>query len=186
VRENILYARPNAGEQALREASRLAHCDEFIDRLPQGMDTVVGERGVKLSGGQRQRLAIARALLADPRILILDEATSALDSESEAAVQQGLAALMQGRTTFVIAHRLSTVRRATQILVLDGGRIVERGTHDELMTMGGRYRAMIRQQQLIEADRLADGCDPEIPDSAESTDATPPASPERVGRILKP
>jgi len=125
LRENILYARPAATEEEVREAARLAYCDEFIVTLPKGFETIIGERGVKLSGGQRQRVAIARALLADPRLLILDEATSALDSESEAAIQAGLLQLMKGRTTFVIAHRLSTIRHADQILVLDHGRLIE-------------------------------------------------------------
>src|SRR5574340_124232 len=137
----------------IREAARLAHCDEFIERFADGYDTVVGERGVRLSGGQRQRVAIARAILADPRILILDEATSSLDSESEAFIQQGLAWLMDGRTTFVIAHRLSTIRRADQILVLEEGRVVERGSHQALYaTAGGRYREMYDRQHGLQAD----------------------------------
>ncbi len=150
IKENLLYIRPDATETALREAIRLAHCDEFVDRFPDGMDTVIGERGVKLSGGQRQRLAIARALLANPRILILDEATSALDSESEARIQEGLATLMRGRTSFVIAHRLSTIRKATTILVLEDGRIVERGTHAELLARKGRYSEMYSLQHGVE------------------------------------
>jgi len=150
IKENLLYIRPDATEAALREAIRLAHCDEFVDRFPDGMDTVIGERGVKLSGGQRQRLAIARALLANPRILILDEATSALDSESEARIQEGLATLLRGRTSFVIAHRLSTIRKATTILVLEDGRIVERGTHAELLARKGRYSEMYSLQHGVE------------------------------------
>ncbi|MBI5711619.1 MAG: ABC transporter ATP-binding protein [Candidatus Eisenbacteria bacterium] len=130
VAENIAFSRPHATPEEIRAVSRIAHCDEFVERFPQGYDTVVGERGIKLSGGQRQRIAIARAILADPRILILDEATSSLDSESEAMIQDGLRALRRGRTTFVIAHRLSTIRSADQILVLEGGEIVERGTHE--------------------------------------------------------
>src|SRR5690606_3905426 len=133
VLENISYSRPDATLDEVREVARIAHCAEFVEAFPDGYDTVIGERGVKLSGGQRQRLAIARAILADPRILILDEATSSLDSESEAKIQDALRALRRGRTTFVIAHRLSTITSADQILVLDGGRLVERGTHRELL-----------------------------------------------------
>jgi subfamily B ATP-binding cassette protein MsbA len=122
--------------------------------MEKGLDTVIGERGVKLSGGQRQRVAIARAILADPRILILDEATSSLDTESEALIQEGLSALMQGRTTFVIAHRLSTIRSADQILVLEQGEIVERGTHQELLATGGRYFDLYTRQAGLEANRF--------------------------------
>src|SRR5207237_1037579 len=129
IAENIAFARPHATRDEIEEAARIAHCDEFVRRFEHGYDTVVGERGVKLSGGERQRVSIARAILADPRILILDEATSSLDSESEAAIQDGLRTLRRGRTTFVIAHRLSTIRSADQILVMEGGEIVERGTH---------------------------------------------------------
>jgi ABC-type multidrug transport system fused ATPase/permease subunit len=123
-----------------------------VTRLPQGYDTIVGERGVKLSGGERQRVAIARACVADPRIVILDEATSSLDSESEAAIQEGLAELMKGRTTFVIAHRLSTIRRADTILVLEGGQIIERGRHEELLALGGRYHALYTRQYNLESN----------------------------------
>ena len=154
VAENIGFSRPQATMEEIREVARIAHCEEFISGFPDGYETVVGERGVKLSGGQRQRIAIARAILADPRILILDEATSSLDSESEAQIQDGLRALRQGRTTFVIAHRLSTIRSADQILVLDGGQIVERGTHEELMNLNGRYRQLHDKQYRIEQDRF--------------------------------
>src|SRR5207248_5643528 len=134
--------------------SRIAHCDEFIEGFEQQYDTIVGERGVRLSGGQRQRVAIARAILADPRVLILDEATSSLDSESEALIQDGLKSLRQGRTTFVIAHRLSTIRSADQSLVLEHGDIVERGTHDELLELNGRYRQLYDKQYKFETDRF--------------------------------
>ena len=136
--------------EQVREAARIAHCDEFVDRFEKGYDTIVGERGVKLSGGQRQRVAIARAILANPRILILDEATSSLDSESEAQIQEALGALRQGRTTFVIAHRLSTIYSADQILVLEDGEIVESGSHEDLLAKGGRYRELHDRQYRIE------------------------------------
>ena len=154
VAENIRFARPEATRDEIEEVARIANADEFIRGFPEGYDTVVGERGIKLSGGQRQRIAIARAILADPRILILDEATSALDSESEALIQEGLRRLRQGRTAFVIAHRLSTIRSADQILVLEAGEIVERGTHRELMALGGRYRELHDRQYAWEQDRF--------------------------------
>ena len=152
IRENIMFSRPDATEEQFLFACRTARVDEFAERFPEGYDTIVGERGVKLSGGQRQRLSIARALLAEPRILILDEATSSLDSESEAMIQAGLNQLMQGRTTFVIAHRLSTIRRADQILVIEEGRIVERGSHDQLYALGGRYYDLYTRQHGLEAN----------------------------------
>jgi ABC-type multidrug transport system fused ATPase/permease subunit len=152
IRENIMFSRPEATEEQFLFACRTARVDEFAERFPEGYDTIVGERGVKLSGGQRQRLSIARALLAEPRILILDEATSSLDSESEAMIQAGLNQLMQGRTTFVIAHRLSTIRRADQILVIEEGRIVERGSHDQLYALGGRYYDLYTRQHGLEAN----------------------------------
>jgi ABC-type multidrug transport system fused ATPase/permease subunit len=154
VGENISYGRPDATLEQVKAVSRIAHADEFIDGFEQGYDTIVGERGVRLSGGQRQRVAIARAILADPRILVLDEATSSLDSESEALIQDGLRSLRRGRTTFVIAHRLSTIRSADQILVLEHGEIVERGTHEELLALGGRYRTLHDKQYTIETDRF--------------------------------
>ena len=152
VFENIAFARPDATEEEVRRAAGIARCDDFVSKLPDGYQTIVGERGVKLSGGQRQRVAIARAILADPRILILDEATSSLDSESEAAIQEGLTALMKGRSTFVIAHRLSTIRRADTILVVEGGLIVERGRHEELLARGGRYADLYNRQYGLEAN----------------------------------
>ena len=154
IAENIAYGKPNASPAEIAEAGRLARCDEFVEGFENGFETVIGERGVKLSGGQRQRVAIARAILADPRILILDEATSSLDSENESLIQQGLATLKEGRTSFVIAHRLSTVRNADQILVMDSGRIVERGTHTELLSRDGPYRKLYEQQFELELDQF--------------------------------
>ncbi|WP_420387865.1 ABC transporter ATP-binding protein [Roseivirga sp.] len=149
IRENILFPRPDSTEEQLDAAVKAAYVHEFTDRFDKGLDTVIGERGVKLSGGQRQRLAIARAILADPRILILDEATSNLDTESESFIQQSLNELMKGRTTFVIAHRLSTIKRADQILVIEKGEIAERGTHDELIAKEGRYYQLYTYQARI-------------------------------------
>jgi ATP-binding cassette subfamily B protein/subfamily B ATP-binding cassette protein MsbA len=146
VRDNIAYGRHDASDAAVEDAARRANAHEFIERLPEGYETFVGERGVKLSGGQQQRLAIARALLASPQILILDEATSNLDTESEQLIQASMATLLAGRTTFVIAHRLSTIRRADLILLMEDGRIIERGTHAELMAAGGVYSAMVLRQ----------------------------------------
>lgn len=149
IRENILFPRPDASEQDLLDAVKTAHVNEFTDRFEEGLDTLIGERGVKLSGGQRQRIAIARAVLADPKILILDEATSNLDTESEAFIQASLSELMEGRTTFVIAHRLSTIRKADQILVIEQGKIAEQGTHDELIARQGRYYELFTYQARI-------------------------------------
>ena len=146
IGRNIAYSRRHASPEQIRAAAAAANALEFIDRLPSGMDTVIGERGVRLSGGQRQRLAIARAILANPRLLILDEATSNLDTESEQLIQQSLSVLMQNRTCFVIAHRLSTIAKADLIVVVEGGRILQTGTHAQLMQQGGRYRSMVEQQ----------------------------------------
>ena len=179
IGDNIRYGRPDATLEEIKAVSRIAHADEFIDGFEKGYDTIVGERGVKLSGGQRQRVAIARAILADPRILVLDEATSSLDSESEALIQDGLRSLRQGRTTFVIAHRLSTIRSADQILVVEGGEIVERGTHGQLLALGGRYRTLHDKQYNLESDRFINP----------GEDFTPPppasvAAPSRRGGAL--
>jgi len=152
IRDNISFSRPEATYEEILEAARIARVDEFAERLSEGYETIVGERGVKLSGGQRQRISIARAILANPRILILDEATSSLDSESEAMIQEGLAYLMRGRTTFVIAHRLSTIRQADQILFLEDGVIRERGTHEELIEAHGRYYDLYTRQYSLESN----------------------------------
>jgi len=176
VAENIAFARPHASRAEIEEAARIAHCDEFVRRFENGYDTVVGERGVKLSGGERQRVSIARAILADPRILILDEATSSLDSESEAAIQDGLRTLRRGRTTFVIAHRLSTIRSADQILVMEGGQIVERGTHPELLAKHGRYRQLYDKQYRFEQDRFVNPGEDFTPEP-EAPVAAPPLGP---------
>ncbi len=149
IRENILFPRPDASEEQLLEAVKGAYVDEFTNRFEKGLDTVIGERGVKLSGGQRQRISIARALLADPRIIILDEATSNLDTESESFIQKSLGILMKGRTTFVIAHRLSTIQKADQILVIEEGKIIESGKHHELLQKKGRYYDLFTYQSRI-------------------------------------
>ena len=149
IKENILFPRPNASDSELQNAIKAAHVPEFTDRFEDGLDTVIGERGVKLSGGQRQRLAIARAILADPKILILDEATSNLDTESESLIQESLKSLMHGRTTFVIAHRLSTIKQADQILVIEAGQIKEQGNHDQLIEKKGRYYDLYTYQARI-------------------------------------
>ncbi len=149
IRENILFARPNAGEEKLTAAVNAAYVNEFTDRFEKGLDTIIGERGIKLSGGQRQRITIARAILADPKIIILDEATSNLDTESESLIQQSLNELMKGRTTFVIAHRLSTIRKANQILVIESGEIAERGNHQDLIDKKGRYYELFTYQSRI-------------------------------------
>jgi subfamily B ATP-binding cassette protein MsbA len=166
IRENVAFSRPDSSEEEVMRACRIARVDEFAENFADKYDTVVGERGVKLSGGQRQRISIARAILANPRILILDEATSSLDSESEQLIQHGLSYLMRDRTTFVIAHRLSTIRRADQILVVEQGRIVERGTHEELYAGHGRYRELYDKQHGLESNLfLAPGEGDSIPES---------------------
>ncbi|HEX9457713.1 MAG TPA: ABC transporter ATP-binding protein [Thermoanaerobaculia bacterium] len=154
IYDNIVLGNPQASRDEVLQAAHIAHVDEFTEGFADKYDTIVGERGVRLSGGQKQRVAIARAIVANPRILILDEATSSLDSESEAMIQDGLNALMKGRTTFVIAHRLSTIRNADQILVLENGEITERGTHQELMLLGGRYRKLYEKQYGVMVNRF--------------------------------
>ena len=144
--ENILYGRPNATREEVLKAAKLANADEFIVDLPEGYETIVGERGVKLSGGQRQRIAIARAILKDAPILVLDEATAALDSESEALIQEALKNLMKGRTSIVVAHRLSTIAGLDEIVVLDDGKIVEQGTHQKLLKQNGAYSRLWSRQ----------------------------------------
>jgi ABC-type multidrug transport system fused ATPase/permease subunit len=178
IAANVGYAKPGATLDEIKNACRIAHCDEFISQFPQGYDTIVGERGIKLSGGQRQRVSIARAILANPRILILDEATSSLDSESEQMIQDGLRRLRSGRTSFVIAHRLSTIRSADQILVLEAGQIVERGTHAELLALGGRYRQLHDKQYNFETDRFINPGEDFTPEPEKPVAAIP------VGRNL--
>jgi subfamily B ATP-binding cassette protein MsbA len=176
IAENIGYARPGATLDEIKHAARVAHCEEFIARFPQAYDTIVGERGIKLSGGQRQRVSIARAILAEPRVLILDEATSSLDSESEEMIQDGLRALRSGRTTFVIAHRLSTIRSADQILVMEGGEIVERGTHDGLLAANGRYRQLYDKQYKLETNRFINPGEDWTPEAPKVAVPKPPVS----------
>ena len=181
VFENIAYARPEASDEEVLRAARISRCEDFVAKLPEKYDTVVGERGVKLSGGERQRVAIARAILADPRILILDEATSSLDSENEAAIQEGLSELMKGRTTFVIAHRLSTVRKADAILVLEDGRIIERGRHEDLLARGGRYADLYTRQYGVEANIFRNPGETEKP--AEEETVPRATADSAVGRL---
>ncbi len=166
IADNIGYAKPGSTLEEIKHAARVAHCEEFILKFPEGYGTIVGERGIKLRGGQRQRVSIARAILASPKVLILDEATSSLDSESEEMIQDGLKQLRTGRTTFVIAHRLSTIRSADQILVMEGGEIVERGTHDQLLARDGRYRQLYDKQYKLETNRFinpGEDWTPELP-----------------------
>lgn len=172
ILDNIRFSNPQASLSDIKSVCRIANANEFIEKFPNGYDTVVGERGVKLSGGQRQRIAIARALLADPRILILDEATSSLDSESEALIQEGLKRLRQGRTTFVIAHRLSTIRSADQILVVESGEIIERGTHEELLALDGRYKQLYDKQYRFEQNLFVNPGEDFTSEPAESLSRT--------------
>jgi subfamily B ATP-binding cassette protein MsbA len=166
VRNNIAYGQPDVHPEAVVEAARTALAHDFILRLPEGYDTIIGERGLRLSGGERQRIAIARALLKNAPILILDEATSALDTESEALVQSALQNLMSGRTVFVIAHRLTTVRHADRIVVLEGGQITDSGTHEDLLTRLGTYRKLYELQFM--------DLDPKMGDEAASVVARAP------------
>jgi ABC-type multidrug transport system fused ATPase/permease subunit len=185
IAENIAFSRPRASRQEVEQAGRLAHCDEIVRRLERGYDTIVGERGVRLSGGEKQRVAIARAVLADPRILILDEATSSLDSESEALVQDGLGRLRRGRTTLVIAHRLSTIRSADEILVLEAGRIVERGSHEELLIRKGRYLDLHEAQYRVAAEPAARDA-LEVPtEKPADADTRSPAAPRALDTLLR-
>ena len=149
IRENITFANPNASAEEINEAVKAAYVNEFTDRFENGLETLIGERGVKLSGGQRQRIAIARAILANPKVLILDEATSNLDTESEALIQKSLEHLMHGRTTLVIAHRLSTIKKADQILVIEKGEIKEQGNHESLLKQNGRYHELYTYQAKL-------------------------------------
>jgi len=173
IRENVSFSKPDATEEEVLRACQIARVDEFAERFELTYDTVIGERGVKLSGGQRQRVSIARAILANPRILILDEATSSLDSESEQLIQAGLSYLMQGRTTFVIAHRLSTIRRADQILVVEGGHIVERGTHQSLYELGGRYFDLYTKQHGIEQNLFLAPGEGDVPEGHDANTSLP-------------
>jgi subfamily B ATP-binding cassette protein MsbA len=187
IRENVAYAKPNASEEEIMVACRIARVDEFAEHFDKKYDTVVGERGVKLSGGQKQRVSIARAILADPRILILDEATSSLDSESEALIQEGLRYLMRGRTTFVIAHRLSTIRRAEQIMVIQEGRVLEHGTHEGLYASKGRYFDLYNKQHAVETNLfLAPGEGDKTDDSGDNNGNMPStgALPEAI-RLMR-
>jgi ABC-type multidrug transport system fused ATPase/permease subunit len=152
IRENIHYARPEATEAEIVKAAKSAHAHEFIEKLSDGYDSVIGERGVKLSGGEKQRISIARAFLADPRILILDEATSMVDTEAEQAIQGALDTLMEGRTVFIIAHRLSTVRGADNIIVIEAGEVVEHASHDDLMKKNGLYKEMVSRQFQVDKE----------------------------------
>jgi subfamily B ATP-binding cassette protein MsbA len=172
VGENIAYARPDSSPAEIESAARAAHAHEFIERLPQGYETLVGERGVKLSGGQRQRVAIARALLKNPAVLVLDEATSNLDTESERLIEDAMERLLVGRTTLIIAHRLSTVRRADRIIALEHGRIAEEGTHADLLARGGVYARLYQRQFRDDAP----ASEPSTTNSADRSTVAPPSA----------
>jgi len=188
IRENVSFSRPDASEEQIMRACQIARVDEFAENFPDKYDTVVGERGVKLSGGQKQRVSIARAILADPRLLILDEATSSLDSESEELIQEGLRYLMKGRTTFVIAHRLSTIRRADQILVVEEGRILERGTHEQLYAARGRYFELYTKQHGLQTDLFlapGEGGEPEPDTNGSAGPEREPSAVRETMRLLR-
>ena len=183
IADNIAFSSPGAPREMVEEVGRLANCDQFVSGFEDGYDTIIGERGVKLSGGQRQRVAIARAMLADPRLLILDEATSSLDSESEHLIQEGLRRLRQGRTTFVIAHRLSTIMDADQILVMEEGEIIERGTHAELLALGGRYKALYDRQFRLETNLFINPGEDQTPEPEEEEPVETPSADVGFGRL---
>jgi ATP-binding cassette subfamily B multidrug efflux pump len=177
IASNLRYGRPDATDEELWQCLEIAQARDFVEELPEGLEAPVAQGGTNLSGGQRQRIAIARAILADPKLLILDEATSSLDSESEALIQDGLRKLRQGRTTFVIAHRLSTIRSADQILVLEGGEIVERGTHEDLLATDGRYKQLYDKQYNFERNQFVNPGEDFTPAPPPLKESLPPRLP---------